>query len=413
MEENQPLKFDDYIFENAPELLQNVCSVFEEQHEKEMMLLSSLCVLSGCLPNIHGVYDNRRYYPYFYVFIVAPPSSGKGNIIYAKKLGDKIHQQQKDDLGEKPKTLFLPPNSSKAFFLKQISNNDEKGILFASEADTLSNSLKQEWGDFSDILRCAFHHEPYSSGRKENDTTNELNEPCLVTLLSGTPNQVQTLILSVENGLFSRFCYYRLNTIYTFKNVFKRQEISYNEHFETLSENVLESYNRLSNQHRIEFRFSSEQEEKFVQFYQDKLAIYKGYGDSFIPSYNRIALIRFRIAMVLTTLRELELDDKLDDVIYCNKVDFKISKLLVDSLLDHTIEIFSEMPMPKNIKGKSLKGKQLKLYTHLPEEFKREDVLKITEDLDISIRTLDRLIRNEDYFISLSNEGGYQKRIIE
>lgn len=412
MEENTPLQFDEYIFENVPELLQKVCNIFEEQHEKEMMLLSSLCVLSGCLPNVFGVYDNSLVYPYFYVFIVAPPSSGKGKIIYAKKLGDEIHQKIKGSVSEKSQTLYLPPNSSSAFFVEQLSKNDEKGILFASEADTLSNSLKQEWGDFSDILRCAFHHEPYSSGRKENNKANELDAPRLATLLTGTPNQIQTLISSVENGLFSRFCFYRLNTIYEFKNVFKRQTISYDDHFKGLSKDVLKYYNLLSDRNKIEFKFSPKQEDEFVKFYKRRSSIYKKYGNSFIASYNRIALIHFRIAMVLSTLRALKLGSDLKDVIHCEEIDYKISKLLIESILDHTVDVFSEMPT-NDKKHKGLSGKQLKLYMELPDRFKRKDVIQLTKDLKISESTLNRLIANKDYFESLDNEGNYQKKMLE
>jgi hypothetical protein len=410
MEENQPLRFNDYIFENLPQLIKKVCDVFEEQHEKELMLLSTLCVLSGCLPNVFGVYDNRIYYPNIYVFIVAPPSSGKGNLIYAKRLADKIHKQIKEESSGQSETLFIPANSSSASFVQQLSNNNEKGILFSSEADTLSNALKQDWGNFSDLLRSAFHHEPYSSGRKEGSI--ELEAPCLTTLVSGTPNQVVTLISDVENGLLSRFVFYRLHTIYKFKDVFNRQKVSYDDHFDSLSDYVLGIYNKLSSGRRIEFKLSEKQKKDFLEFYQSKSVIYRNFGDAFIASYNRMALIQFRIIMILTILREMELGEIKGDIIYCNDVDFKISQELTESLLDHAVEIFLEMPKSNNNKNKSLTGKKLKLFQDLPNEFERKDGLEIAKSLDFSSSTFDRLIHNQDYFIS-TDTGFYQKKSIK
>ena len=58
------------------------------------------------------------------------------------------------------KMLFIPVNNSASYIVQTLSENDGSGILFSTEADTLANSLSQDWGNFSDVLRCAFHHEP-------------------------------------------------------------------------------------------------------------------------------------------------------------------------------------------------------------------------------------------------------------
>lgn len=36
-----------------------------------------------------------------------------------------------------------------------LQANEGIGLIFETEADTLSNSMKQEWGSFSDVLRKA------------------------------------------------------------------------------------------------------------------------------------------------------------------------------------------------------------------------------------------------------------------
>ncbi|HAO05422.1 MAG TPA: hypothetical protein DCQ50_00250 [Chryseobacterium sp.] len=47
-------------------------------------MLSSLGILSNCLPNIKGNYDGDSVYPNLYILIIAPPASGKGVMNYSR-----------------------------------------------------------------------------------------------------------------------------------------------------------------------------------------------------------------------------------------------------------------------------------------------------------------------------------------
>jgi len=78
-----------------------------------------------------------------------------------KKAELKANNQDLSELPPPPKQklLFIPANNSASSFINTLAENDEMGILSSTEADTLANSLTQDWGNFSDILRCAFHHE--------------------------------------------------------------------------------------------------------------------------------------------------------------------------------------------------------------------------------------------------------------
>jgi len=105
------------------------------------------------------------------------------------------------------KLLFIPANNSASSFIQTLSQNDEMGILFSTEADTLANSLAQDWGNFSDILRCSFHHETVEMQRKTNKEYVVVDQPRLSVLLTGTNGQFNRLIPDTENGLFSRFMY--------------------------------------------------------------------------------------------------------------------------------------------------------------------------------------------------------------
>src|SRR5690554_8206625 len=89
-----------------------------------------------------------------------------------------------------------------------LQDNDGRGIICETEADAMSGANKQDWGNYSHIMRAAFHHEKISAARKTNRELLEIKHPQLAVALSGTPAQVPKLIASAEDGLFSRFIFY-------------------------------------------------------------------------------------------------------------------------------------------------------------------------------------------------------------
>lgn len=64
-------------------------------------------------------------------------------------------------------------------------------MIWEHEADTLADTLSKEWGNFSDALRKAFHHEYISYQRKTNNEHFEIENPNLCLALSGTPKSGQ------------------------------------------------------------------------------------------------------------------------------------------------------------------------------------------------------------------------------
>ncbi|MEO1519066.1 MAG: DUF3987 domain-containing protein, partial [Bacteroidota bacterium] len=202
------------IYRLLPPYLADACGVFTDAIEKDVFLLGALTVISGCLPNVYGTYDGRRVGTNIYVFIIAPASAGKGSLVWAKDLAGPIHEHKRglSELGQQ-KMLLIPGNNSSSGFIEVLANNEEKGILFCTEADTLSGTLSQDWGNYSELLRAAFHHEDYSMMRKSSQEYYDLKNPHLSILLSGTPGQLSKLIPNAENGLFSRFAFYTFDIV--------------------------------------------------------------------------------------------------------------------------------------------------------------------------------------------------------
>ncbi|MDP4586586.1 MAG: YfjI family protein, partial [Flavobacteriales bacterium] len=186
--------FPEEIYRHLPDPLKSLFENINNPYERDILLLGSITVLSGCMPNVIGFYDRKWVSPNLYTFIEAPAGSGKGVLSWTRLIGMEIHKmlleetrlakQQFDELKKEKiknkdqdlaqlkeppyKLLFIPANNSASSVVQTLSENDGAGILFSTEADTLANALAQDWGNFSDVLRGAFHHEPVEMQRRQN-----------------------------------------------------------------------------------------------------------------------------------------------------------------------------------------------------------------------------------------------------
>ncbi len=405
------------VYSQLPEILRESCEMFADAIEKDVFLIGAISVISGCLPNIEGIYFDEPVSAHLYSFITAPAGSGKGKLKWAKYFGLKIHksmvqqsirakeeyeqelenynnlnknQRQGVERPREPKRkmFYIPANSSSSAFIQALSDNDFKGIIFETEADTLAGTLKQEWGNFSDILRKAFHHESTNMFRRKDNEHIEIEDPHLAIALSGTPKQVHNMMPDVENGLFSRFLYYAFEDYSDFKNPFiSHQKINYTDFFQEKGNQIYELFQILINQPTpIQFCFTVEQGEDFTEQFN---ALYKRnrmlLGNDFNANSRRLGLITFRIAMVLRTLRILE-DGDYSNPLICNETDFQTAIQIAFTLEKHAIAVFQNLP------NNDLKGVKLKFYNALPNNFNRQGYLSVAKDLDIKEKTAEKYI---------------------
>ena len=220
-----------------PRFLERIADVSDSDADADMLILGSLAVISACLPNISGIYAKRHIFPNMYLFVTARAGTGKGRLYLCKSIVEPIHDElraqaeieeekyrQDKEIYKRQKRgegipeptpppirlLFLPANSSSTAIYQALNENGEQGLMFETEGDTLASTFGQDFGDFSDGLRKAFHHESISYLRRTQREYVNIKKPRLSTVLSGTPQQVVNLMSSVENGLFSRFLFYYL-----------------------------------------------------------------------------------------------------------------------------------------------------------------------------------------------------------
>ena len=405
------------IYKHLPDILKESTNMFQDAIEKDVFLIGALTVISGCLPNIEGIYFDEPVSAHLYSFITAPAGSGKGKLKWARYLGKKIHksmveqshreqeeyerateeynslnknQRQGFVLPPQPKRrmFYIPANSSSSAFIQALSDNDFKGIVFETEADTLAGTIKQDWGNFSDVLRKAFHHESTNMYRRKDNEYIEVDDPHLAIALSGTPKQVHNMMPDVENGLFSRFLYYAFEDYSDFKNPFiSHQKVNYKDFFEEQGNQIYELYQMLINLPKpIQFRFTDQQGEIFTEQFN---LLYKRnrmlLGNDFNANSRRLGLITFRIAIILQSLRILE-DGDLSDQLICNEIDFKTAIQIAFTLEKHAIAVFENLP------NNNLKGIRLKFYHSLPNNFNRQDYLAVAKEIDVKSKTAEKYI---------------------
>lgn len=407
----------DEVFNNLPEILRESCELFQGAVEKDVFLIGSIAVLSGCLPKIQGIYFDEPCSPHLYAFITSRAASGKGKMRWSKLLGQAIHdhiieQSQKErDAYEiemerystltksqrqdsiKPtepaqKMFFIPANSSSSAFIAALSDNNFSGVIFETEADTLASTFKQEWGNFSDVLRKAFHHESTSMFRRKDNEFIEIRDPHLAIALSGTPNQVHNMMPNAENGLFSRFMYYAFEDNSQFKNPFvSHRSINYTDFFKEKASVIFDLYQQLCNlQEPVIFQLTTEQSLQFTEQFNAMLSRNKLLlGRDFDANIKRLGLITFRIAMILSALRILE-EGELPNPMICSGVDFKTAMTIATTLEKHAIAVFQNLP------NNNLRGKKLEFFEKLPQQFDRQGYLKVAEELGIHPKAAEKYI---------------------
>lgn len=428
-----------------PDLFREGARAFEDNPRKrDVFLTSALCIISGCLPEVQGVYDQERVFPHLFSFIIAPAASGKGVLKNAKRLGDKIHnrfreeskaerkdyeneliqykaqlsKRKKDDpIPEKPeepkrKMLFFPADTSQAMMLQMLNDNNSRGIICETEADTMSGTNKQDWGNYSPIMRGAFQHEKISAARKTNNEIIEVECPQLAITLSGTPAQVPKLIASAEDGLFSRFIFYAFKADIVWRDPSPRPGgIVYNDHFEALSKYVLEMYDFFEKS-PTNIYLTIDQWERLNNAFHDKLmtvVIFTSVDAASIVY--RLGLILFRICMIFTSLRKFENGDCSKDVT-CTDDDFQAALMLSDVYLQHSLLMFNNLEEQKEAKVYKMPNNKKQLLDQLPQDFQRKDAVALGVSLGLSERSVDDFLNNSVPMLLEKPKTGHYRKIV-
>ncbi|WP_035085440.1 DUF3987 domain-containing protein [Aquimarina latercula] len=423
------------VYKRLPGFFKKVTACATSNQERDLLLLGSLTVISSCLPNVYGIYDQSIVYPNLFLFVTAPASSGKGRINLCRKLVYPIHKQKRDttnsqktqyevEMGEyfdlkkskkgeappKPEEprdqlLFIPANNSATGAFELLANNDGKGLIFETEGDTLAQAFKSEHGNYSDGFRKAFHHEEISYYRRTASEYVDIKSPQLSAVLSGTPDQVLSLMPDSENGLFSRFIFYKMQRQKQWKNVFvNTDKESLDSIFDKLGNQYFQYYQILEGFNEgIKVSLQLHHIERFNAFFSkeyDKFLFLQKTGLE--ASLLRLGLICYRIVMIFTIIRSLE-NNSLANVLYCQDIDMENAITVVEGLLEHTQQVYRYLPQKKKVLPKN-KTKKENYLDGLPSSFSAQEYKSIANKLQIPDKTAERYIKQ---FV----EKGYLQRI--
>lgn len=419
-EEKQPLPtIPTTVYNNIPTFLQQVVKPSSSNEERDILLLGALTAFSACFPKLFGVYDQRKVFSNLYLFVTAPASAGKGRLNQIKNLVNPVHKEKreqsktlkqqhqvematynmnkgKSETMEKPskppeRMLFIPANNSVTGVYQLISDNEGRGLIFETEGDTLAQAFKSDYGNYSDGFRKAFHHETISYYRRTDREYVDIERPCLSTVLSGTPKQIQALVPSAENGLFSRFMFYYMNIKPTWKNVFQTDTTNgLDEYYDQLGKEFFGLYKTLKNNPDIEVRLTTEQQQKFNVFFEKLQTKYLNLQpDDYIATVRRLGLIAFRIIMLFSVFRIME-DGDVNQVRYCEDIDFENTLEMISVLVKHSSKVFNDLPIEqKQVKRANRKERFLE---ELPYQFSRQDYLNIADKNKIPHKTAEGYI---------------------
>ncbi len=432
------------VYNSLPIIFQKGIEVLKTQREKDVFLTGALSILSGCLPNVLGLYGGKEVYPNLFSFLLAPAASGKGALTYAKMLADKYHQaviqnskdeeadykkeleaqkqakkylKKGEEAPEEPtqppfKVVYIPANTSNAKMIKHIEDNEGFGIICETEADTLGQTFKNDWGSYSDLLRKAYHHEKISISRKTNNEYFEIDNPRLSVVLSGTPNQILNIIQSAEDGLFSRFMFYVFASNPEWLDPSpKSNPVNLTEHFKHLSDEVYRMVRYLDNT-VTNIHLSDTQWQKFNPLFDEYLfRIYNLVSKDATSVVKRLGLMVFRFCMMFTAIRKYECQLK-DTDLECTDQDFKNALKLADVYLQHSILVFKNLPNnTTNMQFKPTSPKA-NFFKELPQEFSRKQAVSIGDKLKIKERTVDNyLAKLEQAGYLVKPKAGYYKKI--
>ena len=433
---------DKIIREDLPGMLHPIYDSQEGFVDKDKVLLGSITNIAGVIPqSVYGIYDGRKVFASVYLVIYGPYASSKGDLEAVKKLLASIKREMRIDFEEKMKEYekqmaiweakpkkergpepkmpeftspFISANSSSSAFYRALDANGGWGIMFETEADTLTNMLtKSDYGDYTDLLRKCFHHETLAMVRVAEKVNIEIEQPRLSVLLTCTGSQLALLLPpgNVANGLASRFLFYALpEAKVEFRNVFAQTEEPVEELFKRIGEELMPLYHELKERERnpLQFTLTKDQQNRFLAHFdavvKEQFAML---GNGIQGFVFRIALECFRYAMVLSLLRCLSDWDKQDTIflemqraIVCDDRDFNTAMTIIDCLVNHTARVYSVLASEDKDPFRNCTEKpsaqETQFFNLLPEgrEFRTMEAMDKAKDLGIPERTASRFLGN-------------------
>ena len=437
----------DELFDRLPDFLKRGLTHVRNKRERDILLLSMITNISGCLPGVRMNYGGMVYSADLYLVALAGSGRGKGVMQLAAilpaaiqeyydelnrkdereyrqkllkwNLEERLAAQEKrvpdlDQCPEMPveRILKVAPNISKSQLILALEAGGSVGLVMnASELDMISSAMHQEYGKHDDVMRAASQHEEVSSYFKTDHRLVIVSDPHLALCASGTPAQLHKFISSLENGMYSRVAFYVGQAPWEYKSANPgKVRLDMRAYFKGMGEELLRMFIFLSGS-PTEVVFTEEQWKEHTERFRTYLReVVAEDDDSPGAIVLRHGLMMSRIAMVLTALRKCEPQWNTSEW-ECSDEDFHTAMQIVDVLLEHSLLLSTSMDdTAGRIRPVKAFFKLRPVLKKMPREFTYSELMAAANEAGLPTASVKRyLLRLVYYQIVEKEDGKYRK----
>ena len=437
----------DELFDRLPDFLKRGLTHVRNKRERDILLLSMITNISGCLPGVRMNYGGMVYSADLYLVALAGSGRGKGVMQLAAilpaaiqeyydelnrkdereyrqkllkwNLEERLAAQEKrvpdlDQCPEMPveRILKVAPNISKSQLILALEAGGAVGLVMnASELDMISSAMHQEYGKHDDVMRAASQHEEVSSYFKTDHRLVVVSDPHLALCASGTPAQLHKFISSLENGMYSRVAFYVGQAPWEYKSANPgKARLDMRAYFKGMGEELLRMFIFLSGS-PTEVVFTEEQWKEHTERFRTYLReVVAEDDDSPGAIVLRHGLMMSRIAMVLTALRKCEPQWNTSEW-KCSDEDFHTAMQIVDVLLEHSLLLSTSMDdTAGRIRPVKAFFKLRPVLKKMPREFTYSELMAAANEAGLPTASVKRyLLRLVYYQIVEKEDGKYRK----
>ena len=437
----------DELFDRLPDFLKRGLTHVRNKRERDILLLSMITNISGCLPGVRMNYGGMVYSADLYLVALAGSGRGKGVMQLAAilpaaiqgyydelnrkdereyrqkllkwNLEERLAAQEKrvpdlDQCPEMPveRILKVAPNISKSQLILALEAGGAVGLVMnASELDMISSAMHQEYGKHDDVMRAASQHEEVSSYFKTDHRLVIVSDPHLALCASGTHAQLHKFISSLENGMYSRVAFYVGQAHWEYKSANPgKARLDMRAYFKGMGEELLRMFIFLSGS-PTEVVFTEEQWKEHTERFRTYLReVVAEDDDSPGAIVLRHGLMMSRIAMVLTALRKCEPQWNTSEW-ECSDEDFHTAMQIVDVLLEHSLLLSTSMDdTAGRIRPVKAFFKLRPVLKKMPREFTYSELMAAANEAGLPTASVKRyLLRLVYYQIVEKEDGKYRK----
>ncbi len=437
------------VYGKLPATLEKLLVLGKDKYERDMLLISSICMMSGIFSNLRTMYANKLYSPHLYLAVLARAGSGKGIVSNIMRLGTEIDRKlmeryaiekraydeksfaweqekkravkenRKIDMTLEPEEpvmvkLKTPPNMSKSQFILAMKAAERIGqIVYTSEIDAMSSALSTDYGKHLPEMRMAFHHEMIGQYYKVDAQPVIIENPMLSVLLTGTIEQFMKFVPNIHDGSFSRFMLYVCNRPVEWKS---QSPLDGNGDVDA-DALVAEVDKRLSDYFfdeegkRLMIHFTRSQWDKHKEVFSELLNIVAAEcEDSMESVVTRCGLITMRIAMVLCGLRIMEAGWKTNDYT-CSDEDFDTALDIALVCFKHSIQLSTVYVKDNTRKKMATFFQRLKVLKDLNEVFSFTEFVEKGISYGFSESSMKRTLKRYENSGIVEKTGGRYRKV--